>query len=40
MEGLQKTYNTQSDIRTLLRRDCEAEKIMRYLKDRGVFEEI
>ena len=32
--------NIQSDIRTLLGRDCEVEKIIRFLKDVKVFEEI
>ena len=36
----QEKYNIQSDIKTLLRRDCEVEKLMRYLKYIGVFEEI
>ena len=30
-----KQYSGQSDIRTLLGRDCEVEKIMRFLK--GIF---
>ena len=30
----------QSNIRMLLGRDCEVERVMKYLKDVGVFEEI
>ena len=35
-----KKYNMQSIIRTVLERECEVEKIMWYLKDIRVFEEI
>ena len=40
MEGHQKKYNIQSDIRALLIRDCEVDKVMRFLKNLEVFEEI
>ena len=40
MERYQKKYNIKSDIRTLLGRDCEVEKVMKYFKDIRVFEEI
>ena len=43
MEGQQdsrKKYNIQVDIRTLLEKDCEAEKIMTFLNGVGMFEEI
>ena len=40
MEGHQKKYIIQIDIRMLLGRDYEVKKVMRYLKDLGVFEEI
>ena len=35
-----KKHNIQSDIRTLLGKDCEVEKIMRFLNGIGMFEEI
>ena len=35
-----KKHNIQGDIETLLGKDCELEKIMRFLKGIGVFEEI
>ena len=40
MKGQQKIYNIQDDIKTLLGRDCEVEKIMRFLKGIGMFKEI
>ena len=37
MEGHQKKkYNIQGDIRMLLGRDCDIEKVMRNLKDRCI----
>ena len=33
-------YNIQGDIRTLLEKDCEVEKMMRFLREIGMFEEI
>ena len=38
MEGRQKKYNIQGDIRTLLGKDCEMEKKMRFLREIGIFE--
>ena len=35
-----KKNNIQGDIRTLLGKDCEVEKTMRFLKGIGIFEEI
>ena len=35
-----KKYNIQSDIRTLLGKVFEAEKMMRFLREIGMFEEI
>ena len=35
-----KKYNIQGDIRALLRKDCEMEKIIRFLKETEMFEEI
>ena len=35
-----KKYNIQGDIRTLLGKDSEVEKIMRFLKRIRMFEEI
>ena len=40
MKGIGKKHNIQGDIRTLLGKDCEVEKIMRFLKGIGMFEEI
>ena len=37
---IRKKYNIQSNIRTLLGRDYEVEKSMRFLKKVGVFDEI
>ena len=39
MEGQQK-HIIKSDIRTLLGKDCEVEKMMRFLMEIGMFEEI
>ena len=37
MEGQQKKkYNNQSDIKTLLERDCEVKKIMKILKETDI----
>ena len=33
MKGYQKKYNIMSKKRTLLARDCEVEKLMRYFKN-------
>ena len=35
-----KKHNIQGDIRTLLRKDCEVEKMMRLLREIEIFEEI
>ena len=35
-----KKYNIQGDVRTLLGKDCEVEKMMRFLREIGIFEEI
>ena len=35
-----KNYNIQDNIKTLLGRDFEVEKVMRFLKEVGVFKEI
>ena len=40
MEDSRKKYNIQSDIRTLLGKSCEVEKMMRFLKETEMFEEI
>ena len=40
MEEQQKKYNIQGNIRTLLGKDCERKKIMRFLKKIEIFEEI
>ena len=41
MEGQQKKkQNIQGDIRTLLGKDCEMEKIMRFLREIRMFEKI
>ena len=40
MEGQQKEYNILNDIRTLLGKDCEVEKMMRFLREIKMFEEI
>ena len=40
MGGQQKKYNIQGDIKALLERDFEVEKIMRFLKEIEMFEEI
>ena len=33
-------HNIQSDIRTLLRKSCEVEKMMKFLRETEVFEKI
>ena len=35
-----KKYNIQGDKRTLLKKSCEVEKMMRFLKETEMFEEI
>ena len=40
MEGLEKEKNVQSDKRTLLGKNFEVEKIMRYLREIEISEEI
>ena len=35
-----KKYNIQRDIRTLLGKDCEVKKMMRFLRDIVMFGEI
>ena len=40
MRGKQKKYNIRSDIKALLVKDCEVEKIIMFLKDLYLFEEI
>ena len=35
-----KKYNIQSDIRTLLGKNCEEEKMMRFLKETEMLEDI
>ena len=36
MEGQQKKYNSQGDLRALLGKSCEVEKMMRFLKETDV----
>ena len=36
----QQKHNILGDIGTLLRKDCEVEKMMRFLREIGIFEEI
>ena len=40
MEEQQKKYNIQGNVKMLLGRDCEVEKVRRFLKDIEIFEEI
>ena len=40
MEGQQKKYNIQGDIKALLGKSCEVEKRVRFLKETEMFEEI
>ena len=40
MEGQQKKYNIQSAIKALVKKDCEVEKKIKFLKEMEVFEEI
>ena len=35
-----KKFNIQSDIKTLLGKDCEVEKMMEFFREIGIFEEI
>ena len=35
-----KKYNIQGSIRTLLGKDCEVERMMRFLRERGLFEKV
>ena len=37
--GTRKKHNIQGDIRTLQGKDCEVEKMMRFLREMGMFEE-
>ena len=39
MEGQQKKHNIQNNKWTLLATDCEVEKMMRFLREMGMFEE-
>ena len=36
----EKKYNIQSEIKILLGRDCEVKKILKFLKETEMFEEI
>ena len=38
--GTPKKYDIQSDIKTLLEKDCEVEKIMKFFKETEMLEEI
>ena len=40
IEGQQKKYNIQSAIKALVKKDCEVEKKIKFLKEMEVFEEI
>ena len=40
MEGQQKEIQYPCDIRTLLGKNCEVEKMMKFLKETEMFEEI
>ena len=40
MEGQQKKHNIQGNIRTVLGKECEVEKMMRFLWEIGMFEKI
>ena len=40
MEEWQKKYNIQSDIKTILGKGCDVEKLMKFLEEMEVFEEI
>ena len=40
MEGSRKKHNIQGDIRTVLGKDCEMEKIMMVLKGKSMFVEV
>ena len=40
MEGTAERNNIQGDIRILLGKECEEEKMMRFLREIGMFEEI
>ena len=40
MEKQQKRINAQGDIKTLLRRDCEEQKVMRFFREMEIFQEI
>ena len=37
---IRKKYNIHGDIETLLGKNCEVEKIMRFLKETEIYEEI
>ena len=40
MEGNRKKHTIQGDIKALLRKDCEVEKMIRFLIEIGIFEVI
>ena len=40
MDEQQKKYNIGSDIKTLLGKDCKVEKIIKFLRDVDIYEEI
>ena len=40
LKSQQKKRNIQGNTKTLLGSDCEVEKVMRFLKDIEIFEEI
>ena len=40
MEGHRKKHNVQDNKKTLLEKDCEVEKMMRFLREIEIFEEI
>ena len=40
MGGQQKEYIIQDNIKTLLRGNCEMEKVMSFFKDIDIFEEV
>ena len=39
MEGHQKKNDIQSNVKMLFGRDCELEKVIRFFKEVGVFDE-
>ena len=40
LEGQQRKFNIQVAMKTLLGRDCEVEKIIKFLKEIEIFEQI